>query len=121
MGIEQAHMPLGQGQGYPVVDRTPLLQPAVQKGEPLLFGIKDDLPSYIQAAPAGPHEDYTMDLDDPMQAPQLQPQQPHLALHGPPPPLAGYKPHGPGSRTTGYLAVAQSMPYGMVYPEEVAP
>ena len=60
-----------------------------------------------------------MDLDDPVQAPQ--PQQPHLALHGPPPPPAGYEPHGPGSQTMGYLAAAQSVPYGMVYSEEAAP
>ena len=101
MGIEQAHMPPGQGPGFPAVDRPPLMQPTVEEGEPRLFDIKDDPPSYMQAAPAGLHEDYTMDLDDPVQAQLPQPSQPHLALQGPPPTPAGYEPHGPGSQTTG--------------------
>ena len=69
MGTEQAQMPPRQGQGYPTVDRPSLMQPAVQEGEPLLFGIRDDPLSYMQAAPVGLHEDYVMDLDDPVQAP----------------------------------------------------
>ena len=97
MGTEQAYMPPGQGPGFPAEDRPPLMQPVVDEGEPLLFGIRDDPPSYMQAAPAGLHEDYTMDLDDPVQAQLPQPSQPHLALQGPPPTLAGYEPHGPGS------------------------
>ena len=72
MGTKQAHMSPGQGQGYPAVDRPPLMQSVVQEGEPLLFGIMDDPPSYMQAAPVGLHEDYVMDLDDPVQAPQPQ-------------------------------------------------
>ena len=62
-----------------------------------------------------------MDLDDPVQAQLPQPSQPHLALQGPPPTPAGYEPHGPGSQTTGYLAAAQGVPYGVVYSEEAAP
>ena len=121
MGTEQAHMPPGQGLGFPTVDRPPLMQPSVEEGEPLLFGIRDDPPSYMQAAPTGRHEDYTMDLDDPVQAQLPQPLQPHLALQGPPPTPAGYEPHGPRSQTTGYLAAAQGVPYGVVYSEEAAP
>ena len=68
MGTEQAHMPPGQGPGFPAMDRPPLVQPSVEEGELLLFGIRDDPPSYMQAAPAEQHMDYTMDLDDPTQA-----------------------------------------------------
>ena len=69
MGTEQALMPSGQGPGFPTVDRPPLPQPGTQERESLLFGIRDDPPSYMQVALAGLHEDYTMDVDDPMQAP----------------------------------------------------
>ena len=97
MGTEQSHMPPSQGPGFPAMDRPPLVPPTGEQGELLLFGVRDDPPSYMQAAPAEQHMDYTMDLDDPTQAQLPQPSQPHLALQGPPPTPAGYEPHGPGS------------------------
>ena len=47
MGTEQALMPQGQGLGLPVVNMPPLPQPGMQEGEELLFGIRDEPPSYM--------------------------------------------------------------------------
>lgn len=122
MGATLATLPPMQGPGFPTVNMPPLLQPRVQEGEELLFGIRHELPSYMQVAPAGMYEEYMMDVEDAMQAPQQTPQQPHLAIHGPPPLPIGYEAHSLGSQVPGHLMAAQSVLFGMVfpYPEEAA-
>lgn len=65
MGVAQAALPSGQSQGFPTINVPPLPQLGMQEGEELLFGIRNKLSSYMQAAPAGMYEEYEMDVEDP--------------------------------------------------------